>query len=639
MSTRSNATTRRIESGPAPNSRSRVDGEESDVFEDWTLSLPVLRKPKSNVTVDASVTISEPPPEALARKCKSFTDWTMSLSDPYERDQKRLREMEREHDRERKTSHVSMASATSARHSQRSITARLPIGPRTTSSSPQNQSHPLSNTSSTTSLNRAASKSTASIHSISSYSSTASSSSSSVSSYKDMLPFDPCSPDVAPVSPLAPSFSNASTYADSLLIIPPAPRPPSAASTSVSTLANFPIPPSFSSKLLQRRAAVPPLPRPLRPTGAYHPHPNGSGSGGRRSFTSSSPRTRGALSSSIYVEPSRASTYTALPTIPNILSSSHLSATDLDAHVAIATSAPATSLNFPSSCFNNPPPLGLSRRSLSLRRRRESGGATTRLSLQLPLQVDPKDLKDALDEEGRPDSYYLNNSVNNNNNNSANRPTTSSSMDSVGSDVSTTSTVSAGSTISGGSVVGVGMGMSMGARRSSACSVKSNSSTSTVVPATTSRTRIGTPRLVVSPVTSEHHHDTRFEQQQQPRRSSGSFDSNYNYNHIYDSYPYSYPSRRSTETTGTVRSSFESSAYDMCNEDGFDEDFIISTSSPSRSRSSLSLSHATSFSPTRRRFMERRRSVALTEETEEDDELDEEECLECFYSARSSLNL
>ncbi|KAF5356270.1 hypothetical protein D9756_004361 [Leucocoprinus leucothites] len=312
MSTRSNATGRRIESGPAPG----PDGVESNVFEDWTLSLPVLRKPKSTLSIEVAPVEPGPPVEARTRKCKSFTDWTMDLSDPYEKQEVRLREKERELERERKISRVSATSVTSAKGSLRSPTAkRLPIGPGPSRS--QTQTHPLRNAGSK-SLDRGVSTSMTSLRSVAS-----SNGSSSASSYKDSLPFDPCSPDIAPVSPIAPSFSNHSAYADSIFIIPSA-RPPSLASTPVSTpsIANFPLPPSFSSKLSQRRSAAPPLPRPLRPTGAYKPL---------------------ARSGTIYAEASHASTSTALPTIPS------LSVADLDAHVA--SSAPATSLHFPPSSF------------------------------------------------------------------------------------------------------------------------------------------------------------------------------------------------------------------------------------------------------------------------------------------------
>lgn len=307
FSTRSHATGRRIESGPAPD----PEDADADGF-DWTLSLPVPKKLKPSLNILA---LSRPPTDAKTRKCKNLTDWTVDLAAPDERQENYLRgkgcELERE-------SHISAASASTASvrvASQHSV-KQLPIGPEPSPS----QIHPshLDNTS-PVNFNHSISKSMTSLHSTT----LSVSSSSTKSSYKDSLSFDPCSPDIAPVSPTAPSFSNHSTYADSLFIIPNA-RSPSLASNGTSTpsIANFPLPPSFSHKLAQRRPAALPMPRPLHSTGKYRSH---------QSF-------------SVYADASHALTLPIISSLP---------LADLGAH--IATSAPATSLHFPPSSFPSGP--------------------------------------------------------------------------------------------------------------------------------------------------------------------------------------------------------------------------------------------------------------------------------------------
>lgn len=295
FSTQSHATGRRIESGPAD-----ADG----VVFDWTLSLPVIKKPKSSLNIQAFATSPGIPVRVNTRKCKSFTDWTVNLATPHERQEIRLRERERKLER---ASHISIVSTASARATSHPSVKRLPTGPESTL--PQiHLSHSIN--ASPTNLDHSITESMTSLHSATS------SASSTKLSYKDSLPFDPCSPDIAPVSPTAPSFSNYSTYADSLFISNA--RPPSLASTSTPSIANFPLPPSFSHKLAQRRLAAPPMPGPLR---------------------------------SVYADHSHASTSAALPMV------SSLSSADFETHVA--TSAPATSLHFSPCLFPSDPSRSL----------------------------------------------------------------------------------------------------------------------------------------------------------------------------------------------------------------------------------------------------------------------------------------
>ena len=303
FSTRSHATGRRIESGPAD-----TDG----VLFDWTLSLPVIKKPMSSLDIPTS---SGSPVRVNTRKCKSFTDWTVDLAAPHERQEIRLREKERKLER---ASHISIVSTASARVASHPSVKQLPTGPGSTL--PQiHPSHSIN-----TNPVHSATESMTSLHSATS------SISSTKLSCKDSLPFDPCSPDIAPVSPTAPSFSNYSTYADSLFIIPNA-RPSSLASMAPSTpsIANFPLPPSFSHKLAQRRLAAPPMPGPLRSTEKY----------------------RSDHSFSVYTDHSHALTSAALPMV------SSLSSVHFETH--IATSAPATSLHFSPCLFPSGPSRSL----------------------------------------------------------------------------------------------------------------------------------------------------------------------------------------------------------------------------------------------------------------------------------------
>ena len=306
FSTCSHATGRRIESGPAD-----TDG----VAFDWTLSLPVIKKPKSSLDIPTS---SGSPVRVNTRKCKSFTDWTVNLAAPHERQEIRLREKERKLER---ASHISIVSTASARPASHPSVKQLPTGPESTLP----QIHPSH------SVNAGPTNPVHSIiESMTSLHSATSSISSTRSSYKNSLPFNPCSPDIAPVSPSAPSFSNNSTYTDSLFIIPNA-RPSSLASMAASTpsIANFPLPPSFSHKLAQRRLAAPPMPGPLRSSGNF----------------------RSDHSFSVYTDHSHALTSAALPMV------SSLSSVDFETHVA--TSAPATSLHFSSCLFPSGPSRSL----------------------------------------------------------------------------------------------------------------------------------------------------------------------------------------------------------------------------------------------------------------------------------------
>ncbi|KAF9446874.1 hypothetical protein P691DRAFT_157031 [Macrolepiota fuliginosa MF-IS2] len=256
LSTRSSATGRRIESGPAPNLLSGPNANNGESFEDWTLSLPVLRKPKSSLCIDSSARVEEAPVDPKARKCKSFAEWTTTLSDEYEREQNRLREKERDRERERKTSRVSLHSVSSARVSQRSI-KRLPIGP-----APSHSPIPGMGNAGMSSLNLTASKSTVSLRSCSSSASI--SSASTAASYRDTLPFSTFSP----TSPAGPNNNSSFTLPSTMRSV--------SASTSVSTLAKFPLPPSFSSKLMQRRQGAPPLPKPLLSISSFKSTPASS---------------------------------------------------------------------------------------------------------------------------------------------------------------------------------------------------------------------------------------------------------------------------------------------------------------------------------------------------------------------------
>lgn len=310
FSTRSHATGRRIESGPAD-----TDG----VVFDWTLSLPVIKKPKSSLKTQAFATSSGSPVRVNTRKCKSFTDWTVNLAAPHERQEIRLREKERKLER---ASHISIVSTASARAASHPSVKQLPT--EVESTLPQiHSSHSIN--ASPTHLDHT--ESMTSLHSATS------SVSSTKSSCQDSLPFDPYSPDIAPVSPTAPSFSNYSTYADSLFIIPNA-RPPSLVSMVASTpsIASFPLPPSFSHKLAQRRLAAPLMPGPLRSTGKY----------------------RSDHSFSVYNDHSHALTSAALPMV------SSLSSVDCETHAA--ASAPATSLHFSPCLFPSGPSRSLEKR-------------------------------------------------------------------------------------------------------------------------------------------------------------------------------------------------------------------------------------------------------------------------------------
>lgn len=247
LSTRSSATIRRIESGPAVSHGS---------FEDWTLSLPLLKKPKSSLCVNPSTSTniqeSALPEVNKTRKCKSFAEWTTSLSDEYEREERRLRELEREREREmvreRKSSRVSITSISSStsKTSQRSVKVKrqLPIGPG--SSSPVHpQAMATGSTNILSNLNSAASRSSLSLC-------------SSAASFRTTSTSKSYKGDPSIRSPTSTGFSFNTSAATSTVTLPATMR-------SVSTLGQFPLPPSFSSELLQRRQAVPPLPKPLLP--------------------------------------------------------------------------------------------------------------------------------------------------------------------------------------------------------------------------------------------------------------------------------------------------------------------------------------------------------------------------------------
>lgn len=382
LSTHSSATTRRIESGPAPNSPSGLNANGGEPFEDWTLSLPLLRKPKSSLCVDPSARANEMPVEAKTRKCKSFTEWTTSLSDGYEREQKRLRELERERERERKTSHVSLVSVSSARGSQRSVKVKrqLPIGPVSNSPSHFNATG-TSNTNST-SLNLAPSKSTSSLRSC--VSTVSVSTVSSSASYKENPPLSAC----APVSPISPTGSALSSCANSTLTLP-ATMCSVSTSTSVSTLAKFPLPPSFSSKLLQRRQAAPPMPQPLLPA---------------CSFLSTSSSSSSATAAMTTYGIARDSTLSLSP-------GENLS---IDADIA---SAPATTSCFPISSFTS-----------------SSRSSSSSVASRLRIKSRSKERK-----EKKPETFYV-------------PPSTASSINSV-STISSVGTASSVKTISSTSTV------------------------------------------------------------------------------------------------------------------------------------------------------------------------------------------
>ncbi|KAF7784843.1 hypothetical protein Agabi119p4_1008 [Agaricus bisporus var. burnettii] len=242
VSTQSMATTRRIESGPGGHD-----------FEDWTLSLPLRQKPNTsvNASVEKAACRLEVPVELKARKCRSFTDWTMSLSEDYERKERRLAELEQhERQRERKLSHVSVISSKSATSSRSaSIRSSTVVKEQRSNGLDSNESHAVNS-------NSAATKSTTSLHSITSIAT-----GSTARSHN-------CS---APSTPISPNFiksfmANPPPYTLKQQAVPSSPA------TSVSTLGKFPLPPpSFSSKLLQRRQAAPPMLRPLMSTATSTP--------------------------------------------------------------------------------------------------------------------------------------------------------------------------------------------------------------------------------------------------------------------------------------------------------------------------------------------------------------------------------